>query len=42
MAIRHLKQATKTPESETAAARTVAAEMLAEIERRGEAVHRRA
>ena len=40
MAIRHLKQATKTPESETAAARTVAAEMLAEIERRGEAAVR--
>ena len=34
MAIRHLKQAAKTPESETATARKVAAEMLAEIERR--------
>jgi sulfopropanediol 3-dehydrogenase len=40
MAIHHLKQASKTPESETAAARTVAAEMLAEIERRGEAAVR--
>jgi sulfopropanediol 3-dehydrogenase len=40
MAIHHLKQASKTPDSETAAARTVAAEMLAEIERRGEAAVR--
>ena len=36
MAIRYLKQASKTPETETATARTVVAEMLAEIERRGE------
>src|SRR5262245_22442595 len=36
MAIQHLKQASKTPETETAAARNVVAEMLAEIERRGE------
>jgi sulfopropanediol 3-dehydrogenase len=36
MAIRHLKQASKTPETETATARAVVAEMLAEIERRGE------
>jgi len=40
MAIRHLKQASKTPETETATARTVVAEMLAEIERRGEAAVR--
>jgi sulfopropanediol 3-dehydrogenase len=40
MAIRHLKQATKTPESETATARGVVAEMLAEIGRRGEAAVR--
>jgi sulfopropanediol 3-dehydrogenase len=40
MAIRHLKQASKTPESETATARSVVAEMLAEIERRGEAAVR--
>jgi sulfopropanediol 3-dehydrogenase len=40
MAIRHLKQATKTPESETATARSVVAEMLAEIERGGEAAVR--
>ena len=40
MAIRYLKQASKTPETETAAARTVVAEMLAEIERRGEAAVR--
>jgi sulfopropanediol 3-dehydrogenase len=36
MAIQHLKQAAKTPESETATARSVVAEMLAAIERRGE------
>jgi len=36
MAIQHLKQASKTPETETATARNVVAEMLAEIERRGE------
>ena len=35
MAIEYLKQASKTPESETATARKVAEEMLAEIERRG-------
>src|SRR5262245_18949426 len=40
MSIRHLKQATKTPESETATARSVVAEMLADIERRGEAAVR--
>jgi sulfopropanediol 3-dehydrogenase len=36
MAIQHLKQASKTPETETATARGVVAEMLTEIERRGE------
>jgi sulfopropanediol 3-dehydrogenase len=36
MASQHLKQASKTPETETATARAVVAEMLAEIERRGE------
>ena len=36
MAVQHLKQAAKTPESETATARSVVVEMLAEIERRGE------
>jgi sulfopropanediol 3-dehydrogenase len=36
MDIQHLKQASKTPESETATARGVVAEMLTEIERRGE------
>ena len=36
MAVQHLKQAAKTPESETATARGVVAEMLAAIERRGE------
>jgi sulfopropanediol 3-dehydrogenase len=36
MAVQHLKQAAKTPESETASARSVVVEMLAEIERRGE------
>src|SRR6202521_3769815 len=36
MSVVHLKQATKTPETETGNARRVAAEMLAEIERGGE------
>src|SRR6202163_4284230 len=36
MSVVHLKQATKTPETETGTARRVAAEMLAEIERGGE------
>jgi sulfopropanediol 3-dehydrogenase len=36
MAIQHLKQAAKTPESETETARAVVVEMLAEIGRRGE------
>ena len=36
MAIHYLKRATKSPESETGAARKVAEEMLAEIERNGE------
>jgi sulfopropanediol 3-dehydrogenase len=36
MAIEHLKKATKTPETETGSARKVVAEMLAEIEARGE------
>ena len=36
MAIQYLKRATKSPESETGAARKVAEEMLAEIERNGE------
>ena len=36
MAIEYLKQAAKTPETETATARDVVAAMLAEIERRGE------
>ncbi|TMG83603.1 MAG: histidinol dehydrogenase [Betaproteobacteria bacterium] len=36
MAIHYLKRATKSPESETGAARRVAEEMLAEIERNGE------
>ena len=36
MAIQHLKRASKTPETETATARDVVAEMLAEIEQRGE------
>ncbi len=40
MAIEHLKQAQKTPDTETGAARKVAEEMLAEIERRGEAAVR--
>jgi len=40
MAIEYLKQASKTPESETAAARRVVEDMLAEIERRGEAAVR--
>ena len=33
MPVVHLKQATRTPETETGNARRVAAEMLAEIER---------
>ena len=36
MPIQHLKKAARTPESETDSARAVVAEMLAEIERRGE------
>ena len=36
MPVIHLKQATKTPETETGNARRVAAEMLAKIERGGE------
>jgi len=36
MSIEYLKQASKTPESETGAARQVVAEMLAEIDARGE------
>ena len=36
----YLKRAAKTPETETAAARKVVNEMLAEIERRGEAAVR--
>ena len=40
MATRYLKQASKTPETETATARNVVAEMLAEIERRGESAVR--
>ena len=40
MTIEYLKQASKTPESETAAARRVVEDMLAEIERRGEAAVR--
>jgi sulfopropanediol 3-dehydrogenase len=36
MAIEYLKEAAKTPETETESARKVVAEMLAEIERRGE------
>ncbi len=36
MAIEHLKKAAKTPETETATAQRVVAEMLGEIERRGE------
>ena len=36
MAVEYLKKASKSPETETAAARKVAEEMLAEIERRGE------
>jgi sulfopropanediol 3-dehydrogenase len=40
MAIEYLKKATKTPETETGAARKVVDEMLAEIERRGEAAVR--
>lgn len=40
MTIEHLKRATKTPQAETETARAVAADMLAEIERRGEAAVR--
>jgi sulfopropanediol 3-dehydrogenase len=40
MAVEYLKQATKTPATETGAARKVAEKMLAEIERRGEAAVR--
>ncbi|OGA21235.1 MAG: histidinol dehydrogenase [Betaproteobacteria bacterium RIFCSPLOWO2_02_FULL_67_19] len=40
MTIEYLKRAAKTPESEAATARQVAEEMLAEIERRGEAAVR--
>lgn len=36
MAIRYLKKASKTPETESGEARRVASEMLAEIQRRGE------
>ena len=40
MHTQYLKRATKTPETETAAAQQVVAEMLAEIEKRGEAAVR--
>ena len=40
MAIRYLKQASKTPATESGEARRVAGEMLAEIERRGESAVR--
>ena len=40
MAIEYLKRATRTPETETGTARKVVGEMLAEIERRGEAAVR--
>jgi sulfopropanediol 3-dehydrogenase len=40
MAIQYLKKATKTPEAETATARKVVDEMLADIEARGEAAVR--
>ena len=40
MAIHYLKKATKTPETETAAAQKVVTEMLADIEARGEAAVR--
>ncbi|MCX7891678.1 MAG: histidinol dehydrogenase [Burkholderiales bacterium] len=40
MAVEHLKRAAKTPESEAATAQKVVAEMLAEIEREGEAAVR--
>uniref|UniRef100_UPI003013F642 histidinol dehydrogenase n=1 Tax=Methylobacterium nigriterrae TaxID=3127512 RepID=UPI003013F642 len=40
MTIEHVKRATKTPETETGAARKVVSEMLAEIEMRGEAAIR--
>jgi sulfopropanediol 3-dehydrogenase len=40
LAIRYLKKATKTPESEAASARTVVADMLAAVEKGGEAAVR--
>jgi sulfopropanediol 3-dehydrogenase len=40
MAIEYLKQATKTPETESGHAQQVAGEMLADIEARGEAAVR--
>jgi len=40
MTTEHLKRASKTPESETESARKVVSEMVAEIERRGEAAVR--
>jgi sulfopropanediol 3-dehydrogenase len=40
MAVEYLKRAAKTPETETTAARKVAADMLADIEARGEAAVR--
>ena len=40
MAVVHLKKASKTPETETATAQKVVAEMLAEIEKSGEAAVR--
>ena len=40
MSIEYLKRAAKTPETETAAAQKVVGEMLAEIEKRGEAAVR--
>ena len=40
MGIEYVKKATKTPDTETAAARKVVDEMLAEIERRREAAVR--
>src|SRR4029079_3078133 len=40
MGIEYLKKATKTPDSETASARKVVDEMLAAIEKRGEAAVR--
>jgi len=40
MSVQHLKRATKTPATETGAAHAVASDMLADIERRGEAAVR--